>query len=399
MRVLFITSSYPAHQDDPRGIFVHRLARGLYREGVQVSVLTPGMPFTPFHMKLDGVDVLRTPYWIPKWQYLATGLEGMMPNLRQQPWLWLQVPSLVLALTWRTLRLASSFDVIHAHWLYPAGVAGAVAARYSGIPLVVTSHGGDLNLARQSRFLQVLTSWVSRTAQMCVGVSTALCEQFLTLGSPSSKIAFISSAGIDRVEVVPPSEGEASSMYHTFKACPGFRLIYVGSLTPRKSVETLLEAHHELERRGYVVGCALVGPGPERERLQTFVQERFLRNVFFVGSQPPSVVPAWMLAAQAVILPSLSEGRPNVVLEAMGLGVPVVATDIPGTREMIRNRETGLLFAPRDVPALVDCIAQLIQQEALRVELGRQAQEYIRTEGLTTAHAVQRYMAVYRKVL
>jgi len=397
MRVLFITSSYPAHQDDPRGIFIHRLARGLRREGVQVTVIAPGVPSAPARETLDGVEVERTPYWIRRWQRLATDAGGIVPNLRHRPWLFLQVPPMIAALTRHAFRLAAGFDVIHAHWLYPAGIAGVIAARQWKIPLVVTSHGGDLNLARDWWALRFIIRRICQAADACVGVSRSLCEQLVALGVPSERVRFIP-IGVDPQNELPLRNGETSTTVQLFRAFEGFRLLYVGSLIQRKSVETLLDAHHELQRRGHPVACAIVGAGPDRNRLDQIVRRRSLRNVLFVGAQPPSSVPMWMSAAHLLILPSLSEGRPNVVLEAMMLGLPVVATEIPGTTELVLDRATGLLFPPRDVKKLADCIEELMGNQDLREAIGRRARGRIQAEGITVAQVVRRHIALYEQL-
>jgi glycosyltransferase involved in cell wall biosynthesis len=132
--------------------------------------------------------------------------------------------------------------------------------------------------------------------------------------------------------------------------------------------------------------------------LRALAQQFSLQNVFFVGAQAPSLVPAWMTAAQIFVLPSLSEGLANAVLEAMAFGLPIVATDIPGTREVIQNGKTGFLFAPQNAKQLADCIEQLMSTESQRERLGQQAREYIDSEGLTTAHAVRRYLSLYGQV-
>src|SRR6266550_4745534 len=79
--------------------------------------------------------------------------------------------------------------VIHAHWIYPAGIAGLVAARRRRVPLVITSHGGDLNLARGSRVLRSLSARVARTADACVAVSDDLASQFRSLGVAQQRIS------------------------------------------------------------------------------------------------------------------------------------------------------------------------------------------------------------------
>lgn len=397
MRVLFITSSYPSHRDDPRGIFIHRLARGFRREGVQVTVIAPGVPSAPACETLDGVEVQRPMYWIRRWQRLGTEPGGILPTLRRHPWLLLQVPPLVAALTRRALSLAPAFDVIHAHWLYPAGIAGVIAAKRWDIPLIVTGHGSDLNLATDWRAIRLIVRQISRAADACVGVSRALCEQFVAIGVPSERVRFISSI-FDPQNELPLRNGETSAALQLFRAFEGFRLLYVGSLIQGKSVETLLDAHHDLQRRGHPVACAIVGVGPDRSHLDRIVRGRSQPNVLFVGAQPPYSVPMWMSSAHLLIHPSLSEGRPNVILEAMMLGLPVVATEIPGTTELVLDRATGLLFPPRDVKKLADCIEELMGDQDLREAIGRRARGYIQAEGITVAQAVRHHIALYEQL-
>lgn len=397
MKVLVITSAYPADASDARGIFVCRLSRALSREGVEVTVITPGVPSAPSKEIHDGVEVQRPVYWIPRWQRLATGLGGIVPNLRKKPWLIFQVPPLIAALTWRALRLGSGFDVIHSHWVYPGGIAGAIAAKRLRLPLVVTSHGGDLNLSRGSKILRALSSWVSRAADACVGVSRAMAEEFITLGVPPERVMFIP-PGVDAANGLVAHGDETHAGYRRFVDFDGFRILYVGSLIPRKSVETLLEAHGELQRRGLRVACAIVGSGPARDGLRGLVRKNTLRNVVFVGPQPPEEVQQWMSAAHALVLPSLSEGRPAVMVEAMARGVPVVATDIPGSRELVLEGVTGMLFPPKNSRALADCIQKLEQDPALRQKMGKRGLERVRSEGLTIEQTAHRYISLYKMV-
>lgn len=379
------------------GISIHRLARALYRQGAEITVIAPGGSSVSPYEVLDGVEVQRPMYWIRRWQRLGTEPGGILPTLRRHPWLLLQVPPLIAALTRRALSLAPAFDVIHAHWLYPAGIAGVIAAKRWDIPLIVTSHGSDLNLATDWRAIRLSVRQISRAADACVGVSRALCEQLGALGVPSAKVTLIPTI-VDPLDALPHSNGEIDRAIHEFRAFQGFRLVYVGRLIPEKSVETLLDAHYELQRRGHSVACAIVGAGPERNRLDQIVRGRSLRNVLFVGAQPPSSIPTWMSAAHLLIHPSLSEGRPNVVIEAMMLGLPVVSTDIPGTTELVLDRVSGLLFPPRDGKKLADCIEELMGNQDLREAIGRQARGRIQAEGITVAQAVRRHIALYEQV-
>ena len=363
-----------------------------------MTVIAPGAPNSAPREQMDSVKVHRAKYWISKWQGLANDLSGIMPNLRQRPWLALQIPTLISALTWKAFRLSESFDIVHAHWLYPAGIAGLATAKARNIPLVVTSHGGDINLASRSTLLTSLSKQISRASSKCVGVSSDLCERFNSFGVPSKNIIFIP-YGID-IDIASSSCVTASSPeLELFRRYSGFRILYIGSLNKRKSVETLLDACRQLEKRGRRAMCAVIGSGPSKESLQNRVRESSLKNVVFIDPIPPSSVPSCMSTAHVLILPSLSEGRPVVVLEAMAMGVPVIATDIPGTRELVQNLDTGLLFVPGSTEQLAACVEKLIENEPLRIKMGTQAQRFVTSTGLTTPRIARRHIDIYEDLI
>lgn len=398
MKVLFITSAYPTHCDDARGIFIHRLARELCRQGLKVTVVAPGAPSASSYETMDGVEVHRAKYWIQQSQQLATELSGIMPALKQRPWLLFQVPPLIASLTWCAVQRARSFDVVHAHWLYPSGIAGAIAAKFGNLPFVVTSHGGDLNLARHSHTLTIISKLISRASDACIGVSRSLCEQFRSYGIPEARSLYIP-VGAEVADNSSCCVPDGRTELREFAAFAGLRIIYVGSLIPRKSVETLLAAHHDLENRGYSVATAIVGPGPMKDRLISLVKEHSINNVFIVGGQPPFLIPVWMSTAHTLVLPSLSEGQPTVVMEAMALGLPVIASDIPGTQELIHAGKTGFLFPPGDVERLSVCLENFIKDDPLRQQMSHRAKEEIAQRGLSTPQVARKHIVLYEKLV
>jgi glycosyltransferase involved in cell wall biosynthesis len=395
VRILFITSSYPASRSDPRGVFVQRLAAALVRQGQSVTVVAPGAAGAPRFEDFAGVQVIRQPYWIPRWQSLTCGLPGILPNLRQKPWLVTQVPPLLGALAWRAIREAPAHDVLHAHWVYPGGIAGALAGRFSGKPLVVTAHGTDINMATRSAPLGGVCRFVARHAHLCVGVSEATDEALGAVGVHRSRRAFIPLG----VETIAYPDDFASAALAEFAASDAFRVVYVGSLTQNKSVTTLVEAHARLRRLGVRVTTAIVGDGPDRPRVEGAVRRSDAGSIVMAGYQPPHAVAAWLRAAHVLVLPSRSEGRPTVVLEAMAAGLPVVATDILGTRELVDHGRTGMLFPVRDADALGACLRQLADNPALRRGMGEAAQASLARQGLTTDRAAEQYRDVYRRAI
>lgn len=361
-----------------------------------MTVLAPGAPGVPRNELRDGVKVQRAEYWINRWQSLAVGLGGIVPNLRQRPWLALQVLPLLVSLAWHAVRLARRSDVTHAHWVYPSGIAGLIATKLVGIPLIVISHGGDLNLAARSRLLEALSRWVARSANTCVGVSAATVEAFMRLGVPRERVELVPE-GVDLEPHQAPSVG-ATTMLKQFSTRAGLRVLYVGSLIPRKSVGTLIEAHRVLRNRGYRISCALIGTGPSEPGLRRLA-EQLSEEVLFVGEQPPSSLAPWRSAAHVLVLPSLSEGRPYAVLEAMAAGLPVVVTAVPGTRELVQDEVTGLLFPPGNGMALADRLERLISEPDLGRRLGDRARARLSTEGWTVEASARHFVELSRSLI
>lgn len=397
MRVLFITTAYPTHPADPRGTFIRGLAHGLRREGIEMTVLVPGAPGAPALELDDGVRVQRVRYWAHRSQALATGVGGIVPNLRKRPWLAAQLPALVGTIVRAALDLATSADLIHAHWVYPSGLAGLAASRRYRLPLVITSHGGDLNLARRAAPLRMLARWVSARADACVGVSHAMVESFLELGIAPDRIRFIP-LGVELSDG-PQAPALEHPAYRAFRSTDAFRVVYVGSLIPRKSVSTLLEAHRLLELRGHRLATLIVGSGPSEPELRAMVAASGLTGVYFAGEQPPAHISAWIYPSHVLVLPSLSEGRGLVLLEAMALGRPVVASDIPGPRELVLEGKTGLLFPPGQAAVLADRLASLIRDPALREHLGRGGHDLVLSEGLTVRQSARRHVELYQSLI
>ena len=396
LRVLAITSAYPSRPGDPRGIFIHRLTTALAKEGLDVTVLAPGAPEAPLSETLDGVTVQRAQYWTSHRQALAVGVGGIVPNIRGNPLLALQLPALLMSLRHKAIRLGAGFDLIHAHWTVPAGQAGQAAARTHGLPFVVTSHGGDLNLARRVPLLSTIIRRVCNSADACIGVSQDMVNEFARYGVEPSRVHHIP-YGVP--ENLAADESVLPPLVRHFAATPTFRVIYVGSLIPRKSVHTLLEAHALLQRRGRDISTLVVGDGLCARELRDQVKSQGLRGVTFAGSQPPEIAAACMQGAYVLVLPSRSEGRPLVLLEAMSLGVPVIATDIPGSRELARPGETGMLFPVGDSAALAKCLEALMDDRLLGHRLGVNGRAFVHNERLTDQAIAQRHVELYQRLL
>ncbi len=177
-----------------------------------------------------------------------------------------------------------------------------------------------------------------------------------------------------------------------------FTLITICNLIPGKGVDVIVRALSELQI-GLGVMLKIVGDGPETERLHALVTSLKLEDrVQFLGPVAPHDIPKCLADADGFVLASYSEGRPNVVLEAMAAGLPIIATDIEGVNEIVRADVTGLLCPPGDVSSLAACIARLYDDAALRARLGLAAHAFIVDNGMLWEVTARRYAELYRQL-
>jgi glycosyltransferase involved in cell wall biosynthesis len=351
--VVVLTTFFPNPRDPHRTPFLRHLVRALDMHcAVRVVAPVPRRPQVgawrdaapvPEIERHDGVELAHPRYlavpglhWLSGWTYYL----GVRRTLRD-------------------LRRSHGPFVLHAHCAYPDAVGAAWVARDIGVPLVVTVHGSDINVSARQRLLRPQIRWALRSAQRVLAVSRALQQQVAALtGLPHERLACIPCAGY-APEVFRPRPREP------VRAGLGVRadarlVLFVGHLFPVKAVDVLLRAWGMRARRGSLAPgeeLALVGEGGERARLERLVREEGVAaSVRFLGPLPQAQVADWLAAADLLCLPSHSEGSPNVVVEALASGVPVVATRVGGVPDLVSDGINGLLVPPADPSSLADAL-------------------------------------------
>jgi glycosyltransferase involved in cell wall biosynthesis len=230
-------------------------------------------------------------------------------------------------------------DVVFAHFLFPAGAAGALAARTAGVPLVVMAHGQDVANLGRIRGVTVATSWVIRRAAAVIANSRWLADRLTEqIPAAGAKIT-VADLGVDLEAFSPRPADEARREVGWDGEAPAF--LCVGSLIERKNVVRLADAFASLGRGR----LAFVGDGPLRASLEGRV------NVTLTGRIPQSEVPRWIAACDVLCQPSLIEPFGQATLEAMAMERTVVATSNGGPPEFV-TPEAGVLVDPQDPAAL-----------------------------------------------
>jgi glycosyltransferase involved in cell wall biosynthesis len=258
------------------------------------------------------------------------------------------------------VRADFPFDVLNAHFAYPDGVAGAWLAQRCGVPLVVSVLGSDVNVHARHPLQRVQIRWTLRSAARVVAVSEALRREVVALGVPEERTAVVPT-GVD-MEVFHPQSCEAARQALQLPAAARL-VLYVGNLLPVKGVPTLITAFAEVARQDPTAHLVLVGHGPLRGRLEQQVHAADLhRCVTFAGARPHADIPQWLAAADVLCLPSVAEGLPNVVLEALACGRPVVASAVGGVPELVTDEAVGRLVPPGDAAALAAALRGSLSQ-------------------------------------
>ncbi len=176
------------------------------------------------------------------------------------------------------------------------------------------------------------------------------------------------------------------------------RFLYAGNLLPGKGVQVILEAAAALSETDWLLD--IVGDGPEREKLEIFCQANDLSGkVRFHGAVAPERMPEFMAKADVFVFASFAEGRPNVVLEAMAAGLPVLASSIPAVQDLITPGKEGLLFPPGDARQLAVQMTQLLSSSAERRSMGEQARRTVAELGLRWEETGRRYAALYESAV
>ncbi len=257
--------------------------------------------------------------------------------------------------------------IVHG-FLFHAYVLGACVAKLAGVPIVVSSRRSLGRFKAKRPHYLLAERLANRLTNVIVANSEAVRQDTICQeGVDPSRVRVVKN-GIDASPYGLPSD---PALRDSLGVSPSARVIgVVANLIHYKGHRFLLEAVQEIHRRGLDVRCLLVGDGPCRADLERLVKNLGLeKDVVFLGSRQD--VPRLLALMDLVVLPSLEEGFPNAILEAMAAGKPVVATRVGGTPEAVVHEETGLLILPGDPRALADAILRLLEDPPLAEKMGK----------------------------
>ena len=350
MKVLLFSSLFPSSVRPVHGIFVETRLRELIKSGeVEAKVVAP-VPWFPF----------KSPRFGQYAQFAATprkehrnGLEVHHPRFALLPKVGMHMAPHAMALgalpTIKRLQADGfDFDLIDAHYYYPDGVAASLLARWLKKPYFVTARGSDINLIAEMPRPRRRMLAAAQAAAGSIGVSQALADRLVALGAPREKVHTLRN-GVDPDRFAPQPRDVARRRLGLSDS--GTCFLMVGNLVELKGHAIAIAALAKLPGTVLLV----VGAGPQEGALRALAQGLGVQErVRFVGPVAQADLKWWYSAADVLLLCSSREGWPNVLLEAMACGTPVISTAVSGTPEMVNSPEAGVLMVRRDVDALLN---------------------------------------------
>ncbi len=362
---------YPNREQPNHGIFVeNRLRHTLAQGGIEAMVMAP-VPYFPFRHKMFGR--YATLAAVPR-EETRHGLVIHHPRYAVIPKIGSRfTPAFLYRAARRALtRLegpgAARFDLIDAHYFYPDGVAAARLARELNLPLLITGRGTDLTLIPQSPAARAQIQWAASQASALITVCEDLKQKLIALGEAESRIVTLRN-GVDLQRFSPGDRAAARARL----GIDGFTLLSVGSLIPRKGHELIIAALADLPDASLLIA----GSGPMRSELESVAREKGVGpRVRFLGEIAHDALSEAYRAADIFVLASSREGWANVLLEAMASGTPVVATNVNGTPEVIRDPKLGILVEERSAAALSRAIQDLRRSQPDRRAVRTYAEQF-----------------------
>lgn len=342
MKIGIIETGLPPHQIGGAELQAWELARRLTKKKHELFLFTRQQEETEKYQEKEGIKIFRT-----------------LPFRRP-----FGIVSYILGLFLLVFRQRKKLDILLCFRAWPNGIIGLMAHKFLGLPVCVTIRGGD--------WYFVEPYWWGKI------VYKLLCNNRIPIAVQTKKIRDeITSAYPDISPIIVPNgvEIKRDEVPH------GESVLFVGNLIPRKGVHVLLEVIRQLKD----YPCVIVGDGPERDSLE---RRAGGLNVRFLGSAAPEEVKKLMIKhGKVFVLPAVAgEGLPNVLLEAMSIGLPVIASDVAGIRDLLENGKAGRIVPPDDSVALAEAIREIWEGDELRTTLaqsGRKTAELYSWDNIT----------------
>jgi len=357
--IVLISNLYPNCNESTRGLFIKQLAESIAKTTV-LTVIAP-LPYNPLELfgktsrvpsveLINGITVYHPRYVvIPK---LFRSLTGYF--------FYFGIKKLV-----RKLVSENKADIISSHWVYPDSFAATLVAKKFNLPIAVHALGCDINEYVKYKLRKRLIVKTLKYSNINIVKSQDLKDKISTLGIPSTKTHVVHN-GVDQNKFRRiPSLQARSQLGLSSDLKYG---LFVGNFQIEKGLQYLIEAVSYLKDLNFTL--LVIGSGPLEQTIKALVSYLNIEDkVVFLGRIEHQKIPLYMAAADILCLPSLREGCPNVVLESLSCGTPVVASNVGAVPDIISSEKFGFIVPPRDPKLLSEGIIKGLELDKEKMPL------------------------------
>jgi glycosyltransferase involved in cell wall biosynthesis len=383
-----ISSSYPRHSHDYAGVFVRSLAEHLAACGHQIDVLAAEDGEVIPSDSSSQVKVHHFPYAWPKSLQLVGYGKTLHSDVKLRKSALAVAPSYFISGFIHLLALVkrNKADVIHAHWAVPTAPIGAIVARITQTPLVISVHGSDVYLLEKNTYVRNLAVRSLKAARTVTACSDDLRERVILAGVPDQKVVTIP-YGVDTGLFSDSPINDTNTL--SLRTELGIELdaliiMGLGRLVKKKGFEYLLRAIPIVKEKVPAARFVIAGDGDEKPELLRLARELDVYDsTKFPGAIAWHSVPSYLALCDIFVVPSIKDdkgnvdGLPNVLLEAMSCGKPIVGTNVAGLPSAIRDGIDGYLVNEKSPDELARAIIDILSSSQARKKMGENARQRV----------------------
>lgn len=371
--ILVVTTTFPRWENDHTHCFLADLYKRLTKS-FNIIVVSPHYPKAKQIEDWSGIKVVRFKYfWPQQWQKLC--YDGGMPaNIKKNKLLILVMPFLLICHFLKVVALIKreKVDLLHAQWFLTAGLVASVAAKIYKKPLVVTAHGSDV-LALKGLIWDKVRRFIISNATQVTAVSSVIAEELSANSALRQSSIKLTPMGVD-TSLFARQNIKESGIDKKERI-----LLFIGRLDRQKGLEYLIQAMPAILTKYPASRLNIIGYGPHENYMRQLVSKMGLnKKIVFIGSLPNKKLPVYYSQAEIFILPSMSEGLPVSILEAMACQCPVIATSVGGIFSLIQNEDNGLLIEPRSSDEICQAVFNLYANQELKEKIIKNAYNLVR---------------------
>lgn len=345
-KILLLSTSFPRWKNDYYSPFLLDYANALSKCGIEVTVVTTHMPGSEIMTNIGNITIFRLRYFFEKYELLNESKAGIPAAWEKNKLTFFLIIFFIIRLAIYLIFNTNKYDFINSHWTITS-FAAVITKRFHKKKIITSLHGSDIFLATKLPFIKNITKFILDNSDKIFCVSQAIKDQILLLGYKKNNIKVLPN-GIDLKQFTKTTPSKKN------------QLLFVGSLTKNKSVDTLINSFQLIHNEFSDFTLQIIGNGPEENNLKRMCGELNLENkIYFLGSLNKDQVIDFMKSSYLLILPSIKEGFGVVILEAMAVGLPCIASRTGGILDIV-NESRGCLFDVGDSHQLYSCIKDLI---------------------------------------